>query len=339
MEYLLTSQPIFKSKREGNYTPKKKILYQFKILEEKKCPNNIRSNYFIKFDPIAIRCLSNTKHAIIPTKTKENFPLIKIKENISLINTKKNPENKRKKLLLNRRYQSKEEVAKSTLLSYTRMKRLKIRNTYMNDNISFSENKNKKILSKKISINNSQLKKGNSIYDELLEEAEKSDLKVIKLSKINNSVIDDTKKNSCNNREYDRMYNPIKININGQNNYSKNDKLIIGSKYSTFDLSPDSIPKNIFYSRLNTYYNKINEKNDKSNHEKKINLSKLDLHNIKLKNYHNQKIKKCKKLINETVKEVNGVKNHCLNWVNELREKYSDLYKGCGIENNEDNKI
>ena len=96
----------------------------------------------------------------------------------------------------------------------------------MNDNISFSENKNKKILSKKISINNSQLKKGNSIYDELLEEAEKSDLKVIKLSKINNSVIDDTKKNSCNNRENDRMYNPIKININGENNYSKNDKLI-----------------------------------------------------------------------------------------------------------------
>ena len=209
----------------------------------------------------------------------------------------------------------------------------------MNDNISFSETKNKKILSKKISINNSQSKKGNSIYDELLEEAEKSDLKVIKLSKINNSVLEDTKKNLCSNREYDLMYNPIKININSENNYSKNDKLIIGSKYSTFDLSPDSIPKNIFYSRLNTYYNKINEKSDKSNNEKKINLSKLDLHNIKLKNYHNQKIKKCKKLINETVKEVNGVKNHCLNWVNELREKYSDLYKGCGIENNEDNKI
>ena len=43
-------------------------------------------------------------------------------------------------------------------------------------------------------------------------------------------------------------------------------------------------------------------------------------------------MKKCKQMIIDTVKEVNGVKNYCLNWVNELREQYSDLYKGCGIE-------
>ena len=41
-------------------------------------------------------------------------------------------------------------------------------------------------------------------------------------------------------------------------------------------------------------------------------------------------------IINRKNKGLNDVKNYCLNWVNELREQYSDLYKGCGIENKED---
>ena len=70
--------------------------------------------------------------------------------------------------------------------------------------------------------------------------------------------------------------------------------------------------------------------------KKKINLSKLDLHNLKLKNYHNQKIKKYKKLINSTVEEVTELKKGCLNWVNELKEKYNDLNKGLGVSSDDE---
>jgi hypothetical protein len=223
---------------------------------------------------------------------------------------------------------------------------------YVDNNICFKEIRNKRLLSKKISIkgNSVQTKKGNSIYDELLEDEEKNDLKLIKLNRINDNTLDQSKKNLYinninrykekeNNYEEDTSNNPIKIIIESDNsndngrNSSKKDKIILGSKYSTFDISPDSAQKNLFYSRLNTYYNKLNEKN---NEEKKINLSKLDFQKIKLKSYHNQKMKKFKQMIIDTIKEVNGVKNYCLNWVNELREQYSDLYKGCGIENKED---
>ena len=61
----------------------------------------------------------------------------------------------------------------------------------------------------------------------------------------------------------------------------------------------------------------------------------MDLHNIKLRNYHHRKIKKWKKLIDNNVLEVTGIKNNCMNWINELREKYSDLYKGLGVEIND----
>lgn len=45
----------------------------------------------------------------------------------------------------------------------------------------------------------------------------------------------------------------------------------------------------------------------------------------------NQKLNKYKKLINKTTKEENKLKNDCLIWVNQLREKYNDLYKGLGM--------
>ena len=350
MEYLLSSQPLFKSRREENIKPKKKILFKFKIIEDEKSQNHLRNNYFIKCSQITD--ISNIKQK----KTNDNLPLINIKENKTLLNTKLNEDNKVKNLKLrNVKYKSKDEIIKSTMLPYTRMKSPLNNKKSFNNNICFTEMKNKRLLFKKISIkdNSTQTKKGNSIYDDLLENEEKNDLKLIKLNRINDNTLDISKKNLYinninrykekeNNNEEDTINNPIKIIIESDNNNndatknsSKKDKIILGSKYSTYNISPDSAQKNLFYSRLNTYYNKLNEKN-KNSEEKKINLSKLDFQKIKLKSYHNQKMKKCKQMIIDTVKEVNGVKNYCLNWVNELREQYSDLYKGCGIENKED---
>ena len=345
MEYLLSSKPLFKSRREENSKPKNKILYKFKIIEEKNKPINLRNNYFIKYNQITD--ISNIKNK----RTRDSLPLINTKENKTLLNIKINEDNTIKNMKCNNniRYKSKEELIKSTLLPYTRKKSSINNKRYINNNSTCcsTEIRNKKILSKKISIkinnsNNSQTKKGNSLYDDFLEEEEKNDLKLIKLNRINNNILDKPKNHLCRNRykgkeyEEDQNNKPIKIIINNNsndNNCSQKDKIIIGSKYSTFDISPDSVPKNMFYSRLNTYYDKINEKN---NNGKKINLSKLDFHNIKLKSFHNQKMKQCKRMIEDTVKEVNDVKNYCLNWVNELREQYSDLYKGCGIENKEE---
>jgi hypothetical protein len=175
MEYLLSSQPLFKSRREENIKPKKKILFKFKIIEDGKNQNHLRNNYFIKYNQITD--ISNIQHKRI----NDNLPLINIKENKTLLNTKINEDNKIKNLKLrNVRYKSKDEIIKSTMLPYTRMKSPINNKKYVNNNICFKEIRNKRLLSKKISIkgNSVQTKKGNSIYDEVLEDEEKNDLKL-----------------------------------------------------------------------------------------------------------------------------------------------------------------
>jgi hypothetical protein len=192
MEYLLSSQPLFKSRREENIKPKKKILFKFKIIEDGKNKNHLRNNYFIKYNQITD--ISNIKHK----KTNDNLPLINIKENKTLLNTKINEDNKIKNLKLrNVRYKSKDEIIKSTMLPYTRMKSPISNKTSVNNNICFTEIRNKRLLSKKINIkgNSSQSKKGNSVYEDLLEDEEKNDLKLIKLNRINDNTFDKSKLN------------------------------------------------------------------------------------------------------------------------------------------------
>ena len=118
---------------------------------------------------------------------------------------------------------------------------------YVNNNICFTEIRNKRLLSKKISIKGKSLqtKKGNSVYDDLLEDEEKNDLKLIKLNRINDNTLDKSKKNLYinninrykekeNNYEEDTSNNPIKIVIESDNsndngkNSSKKDKIILG---------------------------------------------------------------------------------------------------------------
>ena len=324
MDNLLTYKPIYNSRTEEK--PKKKVIYKFKLLEEKKEPNYIRNGYIIKLDSLSQRFLSNSK----PNKTKDYLPIINMKKILTIKNNtdkKENTNNKKNDLRFNKRYYSKDHIKGTSFAPYNKKYYLNISNTIIHNNITFTDTINTQ-RDKNINENNSKEKKSKLYFDELFEKNKKNDLKLIKLSKINSNkkILDESKKNESIN-------NNISIidNDNNNNNISGKDKIVLGSKYSIYDLSPETISKNIYYSRLNAYYDKINAKPK----IKKINLSKLDLQNIKLKNYHKQKIRKYKKLINNTVEEVTGVKKNCLNWVNELREKYSDLYNGLGVEPND----
>lgn len=327
MENLLSSQPLYNFRKK--VTPKKKIIYKFKIIEDNKESNYIRNNYIIKIDSLSKRLLSYSK----PAKPKDYFPLIK--KNFTIGNNINIEEKTNNNLRLNKRYQSKEEIGRS-LLPYNLKRNLNINNTIIHNNKTFSEEIDDNKYHNNINTSISQPKKCKLNFEEFLEENnKKNDLKLIKLSKINDNkkkALEISNKKELFNKGNNIFDYQLESNFNKNHNISKKDKLILGSKYSTFDISPESISRNLYYSRLNTYCNQINKKLE---NKKKINFSKLDLHNIKLRNYHHRKIKKWKKLIDNTVLEVNGIKNNCMNWINELREKYSDLYKGLGVEFND----
>ena len=327
MDNLLTCKPIYNCK--VSETPKKKIIYKFKIFEEKKESNHSRNNYIINLNSLSQRFSSNSKSV----KVKEFLPLINIKK---ILNFKRNSPKKEKiknennNIKLNKRYQSKEVTIGDSFYPNNKKIYSILSNTIIqNRSTTLTETINT-IKEKKINL--SAIKKNKIYFDQLPGENKKSELKLIKLNKINSNIKqlleDSVKIDSINN----------KINITNamnsieNNKLSQKDKLVIGSKYLKDNISPDSISKNIYYSRLNAFC----QKSEKKKIKKKINSSKLDLHNLKLKNYHNQKIKKYKKLINSTVEEVTELKKGCLNWVNELKEKYNDLNKGLGVSSDDE---
>ena len=344
MEHLLTSQPIFNNSKENNIKPKNRVLYKFQISEGKNGPNYLRKSYFIKLNSLPKRFKPISKN-ITPAKTNEYFPLIKIvKHNNTLSNTsineisEKNANSKNINLKLHKKYKSKDEIIKSNFRHYNEIKTLN--NIEDNNNIAFTEAEiiNNKTIPKDNNINMHQTKES-IIFREVMEKCKQKELKYIKLCKIgkNNNIknisIEPIKSNSS--RIYNNSnnnYKPITTNSNNID-YNENDKVKVklGSKYSVYDLSQESISRNRLYNKLNIYFNEINKRKININRNK-INLTKMDLHKLKLKKYHDIKIQKYKILIDESIKDVLGVKNNCMNWINELKEKYSDLYKGLGIE-------
>ena len=341
MEHLLTSQPLFNSSKEKSENQKNRVLFKFNISEGKNGPNHLRKSYFIKLNSLTKRIPSNSKNKT-PAKTKNYFPpLINLDKNNTISNLNKNKEkskNKNISLKAHKRYKSKDEIIQSTIMPYRKINSLNINEAYIGNSIPYTEaeslNNNNIIRINNNSIKPKRFKK--NIFDEIMEKSEKNELKCINLSKINrnkklkNILIDPINYN--NKKVYDDInFNPIK---NDKNN--KNEKIILGSKYTNYNFSKDSISKNIFYSKLNKFYREIYDKkiiNDDIN--KNINLTKIDLHNLRLKKYHNQRIKQCKNLIDESLKEVLGVKKQSLKWINELKENYTDLYKGFNLESND----
>ena len=336
MENLLTPLRVCDLHKSENLITKRKLLYKYEISEKKKNPNNLRNNNFRKIDSSSKRFLSK-QDSITQTKVKENFPLIYIKKNTTKIYFRNESHNLTNNKYLNEKTLSKKEIDYSSLFPNKEFKTLKIDNINKSNNITLTEASTNKRISKKISINFSQPKKLRRDFNDLLEKIDKSPVKVMKLKKINlyNEKFLEEPKNDINNDNQEIVFNPIKISINDENNFSNNNKLIIGSKYNNFDLSPDSISKNLYYSKLDNYYRKISE--NKPLNMKKINLKKLSLKNNKLKDFHFKRMRECRKLIDDTIKQVDGVKNNCLNWVKELKEKYTNNYERYGFDNINEN--
>lgn len=343
MENLLTSQKLYNVLKSENLQQKKnKILCKFRISEKKRGVNPLRGNFFIK---INTEKLSSKPKSINKAMTKENFPLINTRNDPNIRTPKASKSIGTRKMTINDRYQSKDDISQSTLSPITKnFNSLKAsNNNTCNINNTYTETPESRKVSKNF-INYSQPKKRFSVFPNFYNKIDKNSLKVIKLSKINDlkeslNALDEPNKNndSCkvNNDDNDLDFNPIKLDLNNnkenENNPSDNDKIVIGSKFFNFDMHPDSEAKNLFYSRLNTYFRKMSEKPPIP--KKKVNLSKIDL---KLKGFHEKRIKDFKRLIDNTTREVIGVKINCANWVNELREQYPDMYKGYRFDNNDD---
>ena len=326
MENLINPHPIYNFHNTQKVMTKKKLLYNYEISEKKKSLNNIRDNDFNKLDSIS-KILLPEPNLLEKKKNEENFPLIYIIKNNTKIYSRNESHNLTNNKYLTETNKSIKKLINSTLLSNKNFKIVKLHNINKRNNKTITKSLIDKMISKKFSVNFSKPKKSGKDFNILLEKIDKSPVKMVKLKKINlynEKILDEPIKDDIVKENQELVSNPIKISKNVENNNSNNDKKSIGPKYTNFDLSPDSISKNLYYSRLNTYSKTVTQK--KPINIKKINLKKFNLQNNKLKVFHFKRMKECRKLMDDTIKEVNGLKDNYLNWVNELKEKYANKY-------------
>lgn len=150
-----------------------------------------------------------------------------------------------------------------------------------------------------------------------------NELKHIKLNRININRIKNNKMifepiSKANVSFYRINQNPIRLG----NFVREHQKFVMGSKFSSFDLSPNSIQKNIYYSKLNNFFRKLNQ--NKSINKKK-NCSNLNVMNSKMNNYDKRRFQEYKKLIGETIDKMNEIKKKYDHWVDDLKNKCSKL--------------
>ena len=246
-----------------------------------------------------------------------------------------NANNKSINLKIHNKIKPKDQIIKRGIKPYNQMNIFNINytGTNTNTNTSFTDEEipNNKAISKD-KYKNIYNKKEKNIFQEVMEKCKKKELKNIKLCQIDknmntkNTIIEPIKSNY--RKIYEKInYNPITINfINNDYDDNKKEKVILGSKYTINEASQDNISKKKLYNKLNQYFKGINKRKISVNRNK-INLNKMDLYKLRLKKYHDNKIQKYKELIEESIKDVLGVKNNCMNWVNELKLKNNDLYK------------
>ena len=328
MDYFLNPQPIYNFLKQP--INKNKIIYKYKLSEDNKDSHYLihnNRNHIFK-----LNSYSHLLHSKPVVKPKKNFPLINLKKNFTIADNLikiENINNLNNNLKLQKRYQSKDDIIGTSFLhsNKTRNLNIKINNTLIS-NTSVRDSLN--------DINNSYFKsKKNRLFlESILKDNKKPELKLIKLRKISNDYRKNILKGSESikiepKKTSDISDNEIKFNLDSDNEHDT--KLVLGSKYSTYELTPEPKYKNAYYSRLNTYNNKINQTPTPGIKNKKLFL-KLDLKKIQ-----NQKLNKYKKLVYKASKEETKFKKDCLIWVNQLREKYSDLYNGLGISS--DDKI
>ena len=147
-----------------------------------------------------------------------------------------------------------------------------------------------------------------------------NELKHIKLNRININRIKNNKMifepiSKANVSFYRINQNPIRLG----NFVREHQKFVMGSKFSSFDLSPNSIQKNIYYSKLNNFFRKLNQ--NKSINKKK-NCSNSNVMNSKM---NKRRFQEYKKLIGETIDKMNEIKKKYDHWVDDLKNKCCKL--------------
>ena len=323
MEHLLTCQPIFYMHKNNNSKPKNRIINKFIISDNIKKFNQLKGNQFVKLNTKYI-----SKSSLREEKEIDRFPLI---NNISINNLKYN-----KNMFNNnikKRNQSKEELISSIFLPKNdefktlKMNKSNITNFNFNENDILYHN-----LSNRTKISDNNYKKINSQLYDFLKDIKMDELKVYRIKKITNNKITKKLDNNLDNHKQDIIYNPIKIN---KDNISiEKNKLIFGSKFTNLDISPDYMQKNLYYSKLNTFFNKIKEKDYL---KKKKNVSRLDSHNIKLKSFYTNRINKYERLITDTAEEIKRHRTSSYNYIKGMIESYDNLYKNYKFDSNNDN--
>ena len=114
MENLLTSQQLYNVLKSENLQPKKnKILCKFRISEKKRGVNPLRGNFFIK---INTEKLASKPKSINKAMTKENFPLINKRNDPTIRTPKASKSIGPRKMTINDRYQSKDDIIGTTFL-------------------------------------------------------------------------------------------------------------------------------------------------------------------------------------------------------------------------------
>lgn len=322
MEHLLTCRPIFYMHKNNNSKSKNRILNKFIISDNIKGFNQLKGNPFVKLNTKYI-----SKSSLREEKQSDRFPLIN--NTINNLKYTKNMFNNN----IKRRNQSKEELISPIFFPQNiefktlKMNKSNITNFNISDYDLMSNN-----FSYRTKRNNNNKKKINSLLYEFLKDTNEKELKVFRVNKITNNKILKKFDNNLDNNKQDIVYNPIKINKD--NSSIEKNRLIFGSKFTNLDISPDSIPKNLYYSKLNTFFNKINEKDYL---KKKKNGSRLGSHNMKLKSFYTNRINKYEKLITDTAEEVKRHKTNSLNYIKGMIESYNNLYKNYKFDSKDDN--
>ena len=167
-------------------------------------------------------------------------------------------------------------------------------------------------------------------------------LKVLAVNTIYENKISDNTKTNVNKKNdptkiivknNDKKYGPEIQNITEGEEENKNQKnnLIIGSKYLDNDISPDVEIRNDYYKRLNACLQQMRNKPASLN--KTQNMTKLQIHNLQLKNFKRRRLLKNKQLVANTLKEVLDSKNNCLQFIERFRKSFDEYDNWCAPEN------
>ena len=339
MACYLTTPPLNQVFLTPGKISQKKITCKIKVTENTPKGNVlIGDNYHINLDDVAKRYPSNSKYQkvafpyLIPKKGKlftDGNIIQNCQKNVS-IETEKIAENRPKNFSLTSHKNN--DFRNLTQNSYERKNALRFR-------LLPSIKKRNRIISL-----NKEAPVDLFTEFNVCKNYDNHILKVLAVNSIcenkspnNNGTIinkrDDSKKNALKNT--DNKFEPEMQNImeGEEENKNQKNKLIIGSKFLDNNISPDLEAKNDYYKRLNAYINQMKYKPISLN--KTQNMTKLEIHNQKLRSYKKRTLLKNKQIVANTLREVLNSKNNCLEYIDGFRKSFDVFDNWCSPENTE----